>query len=216
MSMDVNVRITLSDRLFGLLEEKLPNLGRRVERSVEKEIKARIWEESEVAVSVSPGEPGADSAAPLAVSVTASAPESTQTPEPQAEPQTAPEAKPRKKAPKAPKTPEPAQAPAAVAAPHKDTAPTPQEMKERVRGIMHRTRQRFEGENYLNETDSEAYRKYHRPLNTQFKLIAVSLGYEKPTSIDDPAIIDRFEAECELLIINDEGLISPPPDSAPF
>ena len=38
--MDLNVKITLSDRLFQLLEDKLPTLGHRVEKSVQKQLRA--------------------------------------------------------------------------------------------------------------------------------------------------------------------------------
>ena len=51
--MELQVTITLSDRLFVLLEDKLPNLGRRVEKAITKEIGAQTRRESSIAVSVS-------------------------------------------------------------------------------------------------------------------------------------------------------------------
>ena len=39
--MELQVTVTLSDRLFVLLEDKLPNLGRRVEKAITKEISAQ-------------------------------------------------------------------------------------------------------------------------------------------------------------------------------
>lgn len=45
--------MTLSDRLFALLEDKLPNIERRVERSVNKEVGAQVRKESSIKVSVS-------------------------------------------------------------------------------------------------------------------------------------------------------------------
>ena len=62
--MDFNVTITLSDRLFELLENKLPNLGRRVEKAVTKELGAIARSESEVSINVSATAPKAPAAAP--------------------------------------------------------------------------------------------------------------------------------------------------------
>lgn len=85
--------------------------------------------------------------------------------------------------------------------------------EEDIRAAMHRTRQRFEGEDYKENTDSEAYKKYHKQLTGMFKQIAAVLGADKPSAL--PA--DRrasFIAECDALIIDDNGFIAPPP--APF
>lgn len=77
-----------------------------------------------------------------------------------------------------------------------------------VREIMHRTRQRFEGENYKENTDSEHYKKYHRQLTAQFKQIASLLGYEKPSAIDTPEKVDSFAAQCDDLYIAEDGSIA--------
>lgn len=85
--------------------------------------------------------------------------------------------------------------------------------EEDIRAAMHRTRQRFEGEDYKENTDSEAYKKYHKQLTGQFKQIAAVLGADKPSAL--PA--DRraaFIAECDALIIDEKGFIAPPP--APY
>lgn len=50
--MELQVTITLSDRLFALLETKLPNLGRRIEKTVTKEIAAQTRAESNIQVHV--------------------------------------------------------------------------------------------------------------------------------------------------------------------
>ena len=84
--------------------------------------------------------------------------------------------------------------------------------EEDIRAAMHRTRQRFEGEDYKENTDSEAYKKYHKQLTGMFKQIAAVLGADKPSAL--PA--DRrasFIAECDALIIDEKGFIAPP---APF
>lgn len=50
--MELQVTITLADRLYGLLEEKLPNLGRRVEKALTKQIGAEVRAQSEISVAV--------------------------------------------------------------------------------------------------------------------------------------------------------------------
>lgn len=85
--------------------------------------------------------------------------------------------------------------------------------EEDIRAAMHRTRQRFEGEYYKENTDSENYKKYHKQLTGMFKQIAAVLGADKPSAL--PA--DRraaFIAECDALIIDEKGFIAPPP--APY
>lgn len=62
--MELQVTITLSDRLFALLEAKLPNLGRRTEKTVTKEIAAQTRAESNIRVEVVAQNPGADDTAP--------------------------------------------------------------------------------------------------------------------------------------------------------
>lgn len=85
--------------------------------------------------------------------------------------------------------------------------------EEDIRAAMHRTRQRFEGENYKENTDSESYKKHHKALTAQFKQIAAVLGADKPSAL--PA--DKraaFIAECDALILDENGLVAPPP--APY
>ncbi len=142
--------------------------------------------------------------------------------EPQPEPQAEAPKKPRKgkgeAAPEAPKEPEAEQQaaetsddqpePQAAEAPADDA---PRELTEEdVREAMHRTRQRIEGENYKENTDSENYKKYHRALTQTFKNIAALLGSDKPSTL--PA--DKREAfisEVNDLIINEKGEISKTP-----
>ncbi len=49
--MDLQITITLSDKLFELLEDKLPNLGRRVESALTKELGRKLRSESEISVT---------------------------------------------------------------------------------------------------------------------------------------------------------------------
>ena len=52
--MDLKVTLTLSDRLFELLEDKLPSLGKRVERTVSKELRVMAKEEVKASIEVAP------------------------------------------------------------------------------------------------------------------------------------------------------------------
>ena len=112
----------------------------------------------------------------------------------------------------APETPQPAAEPKPFA-----EAPVQQPAKELteedIRAAMHRTRQRFEGKDYKENTDSEAYKKYHKQLTAQFKQIAVVLGADKPSALPADKRV-AFIAECDALIIDEKGFIAPPP--APF
>lgn len=181
--MEVQVTITLSDKLFALLEDKLPNLGRRMERQVTKEIGAQVRSESNVAITVKPGEPGApEPSAPVEVKVAA-----IQTGAPA--PAETPAEEPVKEAP----------------APKPDK--TPGEM---IREIMDRTCRRFEGDDYRENTGSEEYRKYHKPLLRMYRQIAGELGYDKPSLIDKPEDIESFGAQCDALVIDEKGFIAAP------
>lgn len=180
--MEIQVIVSLSDRLFALLEDKLPNLGRRAEKAITKELGAQARNDSNIAISVNTDAAESD------------------------KPKSSKRAKAEKVEVVAKETPA-EEAPAAPAQPEKTKG-------EIIREIMHRTRQRFEGEDYLENTGSEAYKKYHRSLTSQFKQIAVTLGYEKPSLIDNDEKIEAFAKECDGLYINDEGLIATP--AAPF
>lgn len=107
-----------------------------------------------------------------------------------------------------PETPQPAADPKPFA-----EAPVQQPEKELteedIRAAMHRTRQRFEGEDYKENTDSENYKKYHKQLTGMFKQIAAVLGADKPSAL--PAEMRAsFIAECDALIIDEKGFIAPP------
>ena len=185
--MELQVTLTLSDRLFTLLEDKLPSLGRRIEKAVTKEIGAQVRRTSNTAIAVK-----------------VDAPETTA-----AQPVVAEEAvEPQKESPVPPAVSE-AAAKAEILEKEKS-----RNLGVEIREIMHRTRQRFEGEDYKENTDSEYYKKYHRACTSMFKQIAVTLGYEKPSLIDDPQKVDAFAAECDALIIGENGFIAPPP--APY
>ena len=77
---------------------------------------------------------------------------------------------------------------------------------EDVRAAMHKTRQRIEGEDYKENTNGEAYKKYHKPLTAQFKNIAALLGAEKPSALS-PDKIANFIKQCNDLQIMEDGTI---------
>lgn len=179
--MELQVTITLTDRLFDLLEDKLPNLGRRVEKIITKELGRQARSETVVTVSSHPSEPKEETAETVT-----------------SEPSPAEEVQP--------------------AASDAEDAPTsePKEKElteEDVRAAMHRTRQRFEGEDYKDNSDSDRYKKYHKALTSHFKQIAISLGADKPSNLA-PERRAMFIADCDALIIDDAGFISAP--QAPF
>ncbi|MEZ3576894.1 MAG: hypothetical protein K1W01_05320 [Muribaculaceae bacterium] len=197
--MELQVKFTLSDRLFELLEDKLPNLGRRIEKSIGKELGAQVRRESNVTITVSKGDdPQAEEDAPMAVEVTA-VPETEAVAEPQPE------------APKTVAEPQPAEPQPAASG----VAPAnPKKVAEVIREIMHRARQRFEGEDYKENAGSENYKKYHKPLSRIFIQIAVQLGYEKPSYIDTMEKAEAFRAMCDELVLDDNGNVTAP--NAPF
>lgn len=179
--MDLNVKITLSDRLFQLLEDKLPTIGHRVEKSVQKQLRAETSKEISVSVTASPS---AAEEAPVTVEV-------APTPTPA----------------------EPAEAPAPAEA--EDGIPTdPKKRAEYIRQIMHRARQRIEGENYKTNTTGERSLKYHKPMADTFIQLAMQYGASKPSALDDPEKIKAFEAECEQIHLDKDGNIATGP--APF
>lgn len=195
--MELQVKFTLSDRLFELLEDKLPNLGRRIEKSIGKELGAQVRRESNVTITVSKGDdPRAEEDAPVAVEVTAvpetASAEAVDAPKTVAEPQSA--------------EPQPTASGVAPADPKK--------VAEVIREIMHRARQRFEGEDYKENAGSENYKKYHKPLSRIFIQIAVQLGYEKPSYIDTMEKAEAFRAMCDELVLDDNGNVTAP--NAPF
>lgn len=101
-------------------------------------------------------------------------------------------------------------------APEPAPAPTPatELTAQDVRDAIHRTRQRFEGEDYAQNTDSEAYKKYHRALNDIFKQSAMVLaGVQKPSLLPPDKIAD-FIADCEAITLDENGNLTLP--KAPF
>lgn len=103
-------------------------------------------------------------------------------------------------------------------APAPEPAPTPAQAKELtaedVRDAIDRTRRRFEGEDYAQNTDTEEYKRYHKALTALFKQSAMVLaGVTKPSLLPPDKIAD-FIADCEDINLDENGNLTLP--KAPF
>lgn len=79
---------------------------------------------------------------------------------------------------------------------------------EDVRAAMHKTRKRIEGEDYLENTKGDLYKKYHKPLTATFKNIAALLGAERPSALPSDKIASFME-QCDELRVMEDGTIGP-------
>lgn len=133
----------------------------------------------------------------------APAPRKPKTSKPQAVAENKPTPEPAKEEP----TPEPQP----ESAPAAKTEPAPQPEKEctvvDVREAMDRTRKRIEGENYKEQTDSEAYQKWHRTLSAFFRKTAALYGSDKPSTLPDSESRAKFIACCDAVYVKDDELI---------
>lgn len=96
------------------------------------------------------------------------------------------------------------------AAPEEPTpAPESSERKELteqdVRDAMRKTRQRIEGEDYDNNTNSEGYKKYHKKLTAMFKTIAAELGSDKPSTLPADKR-ESFIKQCDELVAEGDAI----------
>lgn len=108
----------------------------------------------------------------------------------------------------------PAADPAPKAEAKKEEAPANKEYTEvDVRAAMERTRKRIEGDDYKENTNGEKYKKYHRQLTANFKNIAALLGSEKPSALPSSELRETFCAQCDKLVIGEDGNIT---TNAPF
>ena len=96
----------------------------------------------------------------------------------------------------------------------KEAAPANKEYTEvDVRAAMERTRKRIEGDDYKENTNGEKYKKYPRQLTAEFKNIAALLGSEKPSALPSSELRETFCAQCDKLVIGEDGNIT---TNAPF
>lgn len=80
-----------------------------------------------------------------------------------------------------------------------------------IREAMDRTRQRIEGADYKNSTDSEPYKKWHRRLTAWFMETAALYGGEKPSMIPDGPGRQKFISDCDRLEVSGEELTTKTP-----
>ena len=74
-----------------------------------------------------------------------------------------------------------------------------------VKAAMSETRCRIEGEDWMTNTTSEGYKKYHKALNALFKQEADRLSQCKPTQIADEMSCRQFCEYCKLIkVVNGE------------
>lgn len=103
----------------------------------------------------------------------------------------------------------PAADPTPKAEAKKEAAPANKEYTEvDVRAAMERTRKRIEGDDYKENTNGEKYKKYHRQLTAEFKNIAALLGSEKPSALPSSELRETFCAQCDELVIGEDGNIT--------
>lgn len=173
--MELQVTLTLSARLFALLEGKLPDLGRRIEKAVTKEIVAQTRKESSIEISVNDKASSPHPAAPGA--------ETTEKPQPEA---AAPESNPEPE-------PEPA---TADDGPGFDVTST-----EGLKRFMADLKDTLLGagwnEDRTPEKDAQA-----KQINGYLREIARELGADRPTALPRTKIIE-FCNKCNEITIRD-------------
>lgn len=171
--MELQVTLTLSDRLFALLEGKLPDLGRRIEKAVTKEIGAHTRKESSIEISVNDKASSPQPAAPGA--------ETTEKPQPEA---AAPESNPE---------PEPAPADDGAGA----DVTTPDGLKKFMADLKDTLLGAGWNEDRTPEKDAQA-----KQINGYLREIARELGADRPTALPRPKIIE-FCNKCNEITIRD-------------
>lgn len=105
------------------------------------------------------------------------------------------------------KAPLPAQSSEVLPATDKVELPTPtMPTVDDVKAAMRATRERIEGADYANNTDSEGYKKYHKQLTSTFKTLAAEYGADKP-SLLQPEKRRGFIMSLGDLIVKSDGTI---------
>lgn len=190
--MELQVTITFTDRLFALLEDKLPSLGRRVERAVEKEINAVTRGEMGINVSLDGGEATPKGAAGVV----------------------GPKGEDGKKylkelANAAPAEPAPAPAPAPTVTVAVDPAEAEGEgiSAMDLRKAMAAVRARIEGDDWQLNAESEGYQRYHDALTELFKSTARLLGGASPVKVPEDKR-ESFLATLATIGINSDGEVA--------
>lgn len=169
MEFLIRVQFDLSEKLYAFLEDRLPNVARRAEKAVTKELGAQARKEMNVSVDIIPVNPPKKS-------------EGSELSEASEKSETTP------------------------------VIPT----LEDCRAATERARIRFEGEDYGNNKDSDAYKRYHKPLSAMFKqiLLTVSGGKaDKIPQLEESARATFIEMLDELTTDENGNIVAP---KAPF
>ena len=78
--------------------------------------------------------------------------------------------------------------------------------EEDVRAAIHRARLRIEGEDYKDNTEGEAYKKYHRAITAACLNFAALLGADKPSALA-PEQRQPFITMCDELAVQEGGKV---------
>lgn len=76
-----------------------------------------------------------------------------------------------------------------------------------IKDAIAEVRSRIEGEDWMTNTTSEGYVKYHRKLNALFKQEANRVAQCKPTQIADEMSCKEFCEFCKMLTVRDGEVI---------
>lgn len=194
-NMNLIVTLTLSDRLFELLENKLPDIGNRVYRAVTKEIKAQVGAEMGVTVSAAPVDEAQDTA-----TVAPAATAHVETPDTTASDRETPV--------------EATEAPVEAAAPSDGQTAVP--TLEECRDAARRAHARIIGEDYESQADTDRYKKYHRRIVELARQITMQLTGGKESKFIKLPEDKRADyiAEMDALRLDENNVIVS--QSAPF
>lgn len=76
-----------------------------------------------------------------------------------------------------------------------------------VRAAIDRTRDRIEGDNWSENTGSDGYKKWHKPLTDWFKNTSALFGAEKPSLLPDSESRAKFIACCDAVYVENGELV---------
>lgn len=94
-----------------------------------------------------------------------------------------------------------------TAAPEAPTSAAALDYSAIVKDAIAEVRSRIEGEDWMTNTTSEGYVKYHRKLNALFKQEAARVAQCKPTQISDEMSCKEFCEFCKMLTVRDGEVV---------
>lgn len=81
---------------------------------------------------------------------------------------------------------------------------------EDVRAAIDRARDRIEGDDWRTNRTSDRYKRYHKALNAVCCQISTAYGAAKPSGLA-PEYYEKFIADCDRIVIDDNGELTTPP-----